>query len=130
MLSQTVDEKMRKVVKYFADNNHQVSEIISRGRKQGITEKQSLSGMARVYERMEQGEVIKPLNMVWMAWEEAKKAKSKDVMNFMFNRDHLIVETKKAKKLVAIMFLICVFGVLGSWLIFFLYLEYYLGAKL
>lgn len=126
MLSQTVDEKMRKVISYFSDNNFEVGEVITKGRKQGLTEKQILSGMARVYERMEQGENIKPIRMAWAAWQEAKTAKNNDVKKFLLNRDLIIKENKKLEKRVAVIFVVSLFTLLASWLGFFMYLEYFL----
>ena len=130
MLSQTIDQKMREVIRYFADNNFDVSEIIIRGRKQGLNEKRVLSGMMRVYEKIQQGEVIKPRNLVWKAWEEARGIKNSDVMNFLLNRDKLIAENKKLRKNVAIVYVACLLSLCGSWLFFFLFVEYWLGAKL
>lgn len=130
MLSQTIDEKMRKVVKFFDENNFPVSEIIKRGRKQGLNEKQILSGMSAVYERMERGEEIKPYRMVWRVWDEAKNARNKDVMNFFFNREALIAENKKVHKRLAFIYTICIFFMCGSWLFFLLFIEYGLGVRL
>lgn len=125
MLDESIDEKMRKVVKWFYENNHNASQMITRGKKQGLTEKQTLSGMARVYERHEQGEIIKPINMAWMAWEEAKKAKDANVVNFMFNRTALMKQVKRLQKWTAVAFLVGVFALLASWFSFFMYLEYF-----
>lgn len=130
MLSQTIDEKMREVVRFFDENKLPVSEILKRGRKQGLNEKQTLSGMAAVYERVTRGEKIKPNRLVWQAWNEGKQARSKDVMNFLFNRNDLIAKTKKMSKRFAVGYTVFIFAIIGSWLFFFLFIEYGLGIKL
>jgi hypothetical protein len=73
-----LDDKMKEAISLFASNNHAVQEIIKRGRKQGLSEAQTRAGMVRVLERIQEGENIKPIRMVWQAWAEAKQVHGDD----------------------------------------------------
>lgn len=66
------EQRMKDTVKFFADNNFPMSELIKRGKKQGLTEAQIRAGMIRVYEKVQKGEKVKPIRYAWNAWNEAK----------------------------------------------------------
>lgn len=75
-----LDKDMRDAIQFFADNNFATSEIIKRGFKQRLTEGQIRAGMVRIWLRVKGGEKIKPMRLVWRAWEEARKIQSDDFM--------------------------------------------------
>ena len=64
------------VVKYFESRNRPVKEIIARGIQRGLTEGQIVQGLQNVYDRLQSGEALKPIQIVWAIWAEAKRSKS------------------------------------------------------
>lgn len=102
MTNMEMDQKMREAIRLFVDNKHSIPEIIKRGWKQGLSEAQTRAGMVRVLERVQAGETIKPIRLVWQAWAEAKKVQSEDFMRYEKGRDELNKRIDNIKKKVKI----------------------------
>lgn len=111
----TFEDKMRAAITLFQENKHQANEVIKRGRKQGLKEAQTREGMVRVWERVQAGETIKPIQMAWEAWAEAKNAQGQEFLEYEFTREELRMVIRKLRKqrdigivIVAALSLLCV----------------------
>ena len=68
----------QKIVRFFEERNRPVKQIMARGRKHGLEESQIEQGMKIVYDRVLNGEDIRPIQIVWEVWAAAKRCKSEE----------------------------------------------------
>ena len=96
-----LDKKMKEATAFFNGNNLPIHELIKRGRKQGLKEVQTRAGMVKVYERIMNGEQIKPIRMAWKAWNEGKSANLDEFMILEQDKESLrgIIEKLETDKL-------------------------------
>jgi len=91
------DDKIQSAFKYFDENGYNVHQIITRGRRKGITESCIIEGMINIFERIESGEVIKPIQIVWAVWEAAKKVQGKEYIEWCRSRDEFMADITDLK---------------------------------
>jgi hypothetical protein len=91
--------KMREAIGFFEENNFSLSDMVTRGKKYGLTEAQVRVGMMRVFDRVNNGEELKPLRYAWAAWDEAKKVQSEAYTAYEMSRAALRKQVEKTKSL-------------------------------
>ena len=84
-----MEKEMKEAIQFFADNNFPAVEMIKKGWKQSLTEGQTRAGMVRVYNRVKDGEEIKPNRLAWRAWEEGAKIQADDFMALETDKETL-----------------------------------------
>jgi len=93
-----IDETIQAAFAYFEDNGHNVHQVITRGRRKGLTEPCIIEGIVKTYQRIQSGDALKPIQIVWEAWEAAKKAQGKDYLNWCRSRGEYTAEIDRLRK--------------------------------
>jgi hypothetical protein len=84
--------KDMKMIGFYQDKNIMISEVVKRGAKQGLAEPQILEGLEKVFDRVQSGENIKPISLVWEVWEEAKKTQGEEYLQWCLSRDQYMAK--------------------------------------
>jgi hypothetical protein len=72
-----------RVFEFYENKKRPVSEILKRGRKQGLRDAQIYEGMQIIYDKIQSGEFIKDIALVWRVWEEAKRSEGREMEGFV-----------------------------------------------
>lgn len=94
--------KIAAAFKFFEEAGHSVHQIVVRGRRKAIKEPCILEGMVRVWERVQAGEDIKPISLVWVAWEEAKNCQGEEYVKWCLNRKDYMAQIERLERSVTV----------------------------
>ena len=85
----------KAMIEFYNEKNILISEAVKRGMKQQLTEAQTLEGLETVYNRIQDGEQIKDVSLIWEAWEAARRSQGKEYMQWCKSRDEYMAEIKR-----------------------------------
>ena len=97
-MSLEFEQKMRDAIAFYEENHFPLSEMIKKGRDQGLTEAQVRIGMVKVHDRIRNGEKLKPMRYAWQAWIEGKAAQGDAFRQIDKDRAELRKEIAKLSK--------------------------------
>lgn len=80
------------MIQFYNDKNILISEVMRRGGKQMLTEPQIIEGLQAVYDRVQGGEKIKDISLIWQAWEEARRSQGKEYLEWCLSRDEYMIK--------------------------------------
>jgi hypothetical protein len=87
----------KEMMQFYNDKNILISEVMRRGGKQMLTEPQIIEGLQVVYDRVEAGEQIKDISLVWEAWQAARQSQGTEYLEWCLSRDEYMQQIKELK---------------------------------